>query len=99
MLSDSDWIELRPKRAAITAALKKAGIPFNGWANDRPNFEAGFEPDWKNIERLIREAKDVPVPEMQGEKRRKENEVKRQEVDHGKVKSASRVQSRSGKNR
>lgn len=52
MMTKEQWVALRPKRAAITAALEALGFPLNGWANDRPDFVPGYNPDWADIEKI-----------------------------------------------
>jgi hypothetical protein len=52
MLTELQWLELRPKRDQIEAALHSLGVPLTGWCNEEPTFRPGYEPDWEQIERI-----------------------------------------------
>jgi hypothetical protein len=62
-LNEESWRALKPRRAAIQAALVKNGLPFIGWCNHRPVFADGFEPNWDEIEDIALNAPDVAPEE------------------------------------
>jgi len=77
MMTKEQWIALRPKRAAITAALEAVGIPIIAWCNEVPEFKAGYEPDWAEVEIIATTLKGLSdVPKMQVKKRRQKKAVK-----------------------
>jgi hypothetical protein len=52
MLKYEDWLELKPKRSAIEAALQAVGVPLTGWMNELPTFALNYVPDWDKIENI-----------------------------------------------
>jgi len=60
-MTNEQWVALRKKRAAITAALESLGLPLNGWVNDRPNFIPGFKPDWNEIDKIAQSVTNKPI--------------------------------------
>jgi hypothetical protein len=63
MIEKEQWIALRPKRAAITAALQAIGVPIVAWCNDQPEIKAGYKPDWAEIEKVALGVTDIkPKP-------------------------------------
>ena len=52
MLTYNEWLELKPKRAAIEAALQAVGVPLTGWMNELPTFALNYVPDWDKIESI-----------------------------------------------